>query len=72
MRVTAAWLATTLVRRRRAAARRAAEGMAPIEIVFEDPLRGLQRITGSVQPPQRRHVGDLRDIQFGLRAADAP
>jgi hypothetical protein len=62
---------TTLVRRRGAAARRAAERMQPIEIVFDDPLRGLQRITGWVQPPQRRH-GDLRDVRFGLRAADAP
>lgn len=61
---------TKLVSRRGAAAQRAAERMAPIEIVFDDPLRGLQRITGSVQPPQQRN-GDLRDIQFGLRAADA-
>ena len=59
---------TELVRRRGAAARRAAERMQPIEVVFDDPLRGLQRITGWVQPPQRR-TGDLRDIQFGLRAA---
>jgi hypothetical protein len=59
---------TTLVRRRGAAARRAAERMQPIEIVFDDPLRGLQRIAGCVQPPQRRN-GDLNDIQFGLRAA---
>jgi hypothetical protein len=59
---------TTLVRRRGAAARRAAERMAPIEIVFDDPLGGLQRIAGSVQPPQRRNGVDLRDVQFGLRA----
>ena len=59
----------TLVRRRGAAARRAAERMQPIEIVFDDPLRGLQRIAGSVQPPQRRNGVDLRDIAFGLRAA---
>lgn len=63
---------TKLVSRRGAAARRAAERMAPIEIVFDDPLRGLQRIAGSVQPPQRRTGIDLRDVQFGLRAADAP
>jgi hypothetical protein len=62
---------TTLVSRRGAAARRAAERMAPIEIVFDDPLRGLQRIAGSVQPPQRRNGVDLRDVQFGLSAADA-
>lgn len=57
---------TELVRRRGAAARRAAERMDPIEIVFDDPGRGLQRISGWIQPPQRRN-GDLHDIQFGLR-----
>jgi hypothetical protein len=57
---------TELVRRRGAVARRAAERMAPIEIVFDDPLRGLQRITGCVQPPQRRN-SDLQEVQFGLR-----
>jgi hypothetical protein len=62
---------TQLVRRRGATARRAAERMAPIGIVFDDPLRGLQRITGSVQPPQRRTGVDLRDVQFGLRPAHA-
>ena len=40
--------------------------MEPIEIVFDDPLGDLQRITAWVQPPQRRN-GDLDDIQFGLR-----
>jgi hypothetical protein len=60
---------TTLVSRRGAAARRAADRMQPIEIVFDDPLRGLQRIAGSVQPPQRRTGIDLHDVQFGLRAA---
>jgi hypothetical protein len=57
---------TELVRRRGAVARRAAERMEPIEIVFADPLRGLQRIVGRIQPPQRRN-GDLHDIPFGLR-----
>ncbi len=57
---------TELVRRRGAAARRAAERMKPIEIVFDDPSHGLQRITGSIQPPQRRS-GDVHDIQFVLR-----
>ena len=57
---------TELVRRRGAVARRAAERMDPIEIVFDDPCLGLQRIVGSIQPPQRRN-GDLHDIQFGLR-----
>lgn len=57
---------TELVRRRGAIAWRAAERMDPIEIVMYDPLRGLLRITGWVQPPQRRN-GDLQDVQFGLR-----
>jgi hypothetical protein len=57
---------TELVRRRGAAARRAAERMDPIEIVFDDPRLGVQRISGWIQPPQRRN-SDLHDIQFGLR-----
>jgi len=61
---------TQIVRRRGAVARRAAERMEPIEVVFGDPLRGLQRIVGAVQPPQQRN-GDLHDIQFGLRQAAA-
>lgn len=57
---------TELLRRRGAAARRAAERMTPIELVYADPPRGLQRITGWLQPPERRNA-DLHDIQFGLR-----
>jgi hypothetical protein len=57
---------TELVRRRGARAWRVAERMEPIEIVFDDALRGLQRITGWIQPPQRRD-GDLQDVEFGLR-----
>lgn len=57
---------TELVRRRGAMARRAAERMQPIEIVFEDPSLGLQRIIGWIQPPQLRR-GNLHDIEFGLR-----
>jgi hypothetical protein len=55
-----------LVRRRGPIARRAAERMAPIELVFVDPERGLRRLSAWIQPPQQRH-GDLRDIEFGLR-----
>ena len=55
-----------LVRRRGMVARRAAERMAPIELVFDDPGLGLQRIVGWVQSPQRRH-GDLCEIEFDLR-----
>jgi hypothetical protein len=58
---------TELVRRRGAPGRRAAERMQPIEVVFEDPRRGPQRIVGRVQPPQRR-CGELYEIEFDLRA----
>ena len=55
-----------LVRRRGATARRVAERMAPIELVFVDPDGSLQRLSGWLQPPQQRH-GDLRDIEFVVR-----
>lgn len=55
-----------LVDRRGAASRRAAERIEPIELVFDDPRLGLQRITGRIEPPQRRR-SDLHDIEFGLR-----
>ena len=45
---------TALARSRGAAARRAAERMDPIEIVFDDKRLGRQRIVGRVQPPQVR------------------
>jgi hypothetical protein len=56
---------TALVRRRGMIARRAAERMEPIEIIFDDADEGLQRIVGWVQPPQRRH-GDLHEMEFDL------
>jgi len=40
--------------------------MQPIEVVFDDPHLGRQRIIGWIQPPQVRH-GALHDIEFGLR-----
>jgi hypothetical protein len=55
-----------LVRRRGAAAQRVAEALEPIELVFDDPRLGSQRIIGRVQPPQVRR-GGLHDIEFGLR-----
>lgn len=55
-----------LVDRRGAAARRAAERIEPIELVFDDPRLGLQRITGWIEPPQHRR-NDLHEIEFGLR-----
>jgi hypothetical protein len=54
-----------LMRRRGAAARRAAERMAPVEVVFDDPRCGRQRIVGAVQPPQVRR-GELCEIRFDL------
>jgi len=58
---------TELARRRGAAARRAAERMDPIEVVYDDTRLGRQRITGWIQPPQVRPRGELREIEFGLR-----
>ncbi|MGH2941965.1 MAG: hypothetical protein ACRDLN_04235 [Solirubrobacteraceae bacterium] len=55
-----------LVHRRGAAAQRAAESLEPIELVFDDPRLGTQRIVGRVVPPQVRR-GELQEIQFGLR-----
>jgi hypothetical protein len=57
---------TELARHRGSAARRAADRMDPIEVVFDDPRLGRQRIIGWVQPPQVR-CGELREIEFGLR-----
>lgn len=57
-----------LVRRRGSAARRAAERLDPIELVFDDPCAGLQRITGWLEPPHLRHR-DLHEIEFGFREA---
>jgi hypothetical protein len=56
-----------LTRRRGAAAYRAAERIDPIELVLEEPGNGCQRIVGRLQPPQLRHGGGLRDIEFGVR-----
>lgn len=53
-----------LVRRRGAAARRAAEAMARIELVFDEDRLG--EIAGYVEPPQLRW-GKLSEIEFGLR-----
>jgi hypothetical protein len=55
-----------LVHRRGAVARRAAERMEPVELVFDDPRLGLQRIFGWVQPPRLRH-GELHEIEFDVR-----
>jgi hypothetical protein len=57
-----------LVRRRGVVARRAAERMRPIELVFDDPFLGRQWILGCVEPPQLRH-GELHEITFDISAA---
>lgn len=53
-----------LVRRRGAAAQRAAETMVRIELIFDDVRLG--QIAGYVEPPQLRW-GKLSEIEFGLR-----
>jgi hypothetical protein len=51
-----------LVRRRGRASDRMAERIDPIELVIDAPH---ERMTGRLQPPQRRH-GRLRDVEFGF------
>jgi hypothetical protein len=48
------------------AARRAAEGVGPIELVFDDPRIGRQRIVARIEPPRLRG-GTLREAEFRLR-----
>jgi hypothetical protein len=55
-----------LARRRGAAARRVADRVEPIELVFDDTRLGRQRIVAWIEPPRVRSV-DLRDTEFGLR-----
>lgn len=57
---------TQLLRRRGAAAGRAAERIDPIEVVVDDPHVERQRIVGRIEPPQVSH-GALRDVNFALR-----
>lgn len=57
---------TRLVRRRGAAARRAAETLEPIELVVDDADGSRLRIQGRLEPPLLRH-GGLREIDFGIR-----
>jgi hypothetical protein len=59
---------TRLVRRHGAAARRAVERVAPIEVGVDDPHGERQRIVGHLEPPQMRH-GLLCAIEFELRRA---
>lgn len=62
---------TELVRRRGSAARRAAERMQPIELVFGTPGGDLDRISGWLEPPCRRR-GGLHEIEFSLRLEAKP
>jgi hypothetical protein len=54
-----------LARRRGTASHRAAERIAPIELVVDDLQSEHERLIGGLQPPQRRH-GPLREIEFGF------
>jgi hypothetical protein len=58
-----------VARRRGAAARRAADRMDPIEVVFDDRRLGRQRIVGRVAPPQLRR-DELREVEFSLHPLD--
>jgi hypothetical protein len=57
---------TQLLRRRGAAARRAVDRLAPLEVVIDDPDGTHEHIAGHLQPPQIRH-GRLRDIESELK-----
>jgi hypothetical protein len=59
-----------VVRRRGAAAQRAAESLAPIELVFHDARLGRQLLVVRVGPPQVR-CRELCDIAFTLRELSA-
>lgn len=54
-----------LTRRRGTDSQRAAERIAPIELVVDDPAGEHERITGQLRPPHRHH-GHLREIEFGF------
>jgi hypothetical protein len=54
-----------LARRRGTASERAAERIAPMELVIDDPAGDRERITGRLRPPHRHH-GRLREIEFGF------
>lgn len=56
---------TELVRRRGTASERAAERIAPIELLIDDPCGEHHRIIGGLRPPHRRH-GPLHEIEFGF------
>jgi hypothetical protein len=55
-----------LARRRGTASERAAERIAPIELVIDDPAGEPERITGRLRPTTNRRHGRLREIEFGF------
>lgn len=59
-----------LARRRGSAGERAAERIAPIEVVIDDPAGEHERMTGRLRAAHTRH-GRLRDIEFSLRRLEA-
>ena len=55
-----------LARRRGRAGERAAERIAPIDVIIDDADGEHERMTGRLRPARTRH-GRLREIEFGLR-----
>lgn len=62
---------TELVRRRGTASERAAERIAPIELLVDDPCGEPQQMIGGLRPPHRHH-GPLREIEFGFGQPTRP
>jgi hypothetical protein len=56
----------TLVRRRGARAKRIANSLEPVEVVFAGSDGAECSISARIEPPQVRH-GALREIEFTLR-----
>jgi hypothetical protein len=56
----------TLVRRRGARAKRIADSLEPVELVFAGSDGAERSISARIEPPQVRH-GALREIEFTLR-----
>jgi len=57
-----------LVRARGARGERLAETLAPLEVVWDEPL-GARRVTGRLEPPRTQRCGPLEEISFPVRAA---
>jgi len=60
-----------LVRRRGTASERAAERIAPIELLVDDPCGEHQSMIGGLRSPHRHH-GPLREIEFGFGQPTRP